>query len=196
MRHFHLLRAGIETAPLANAIVRNPQLWNEHTLRTQHAGTAHSDVDDIWLRFNDVEAHKVGASSDSTQSRGVGACSILDDHESINYPAMSALPAARGLIFDLMRMVVGERLGRVIVTRLPAGKSIEPHVDGGDHAAYYDRYLFVLQCPIGCSFRVGAETVQMQVGDLWWFDNGIEHEVVNLGADDRIVMIVDIRTFR
>jgi len=31
-------------------------------------------------------------------------------------------------------------------------------------------------------------------GEVWWFDNTQEHEVMNNSADDRIVMIVDIRT--
>jgi hypothetical protein len=34
----------------------------------------------------------------------------------------------------------------------------------------------------------------MAPGEAWWFDNAQEHEVINNSADDRIHMIVDIRT--
>jgi hypothetical protein len=33
----------------------------------------------------------------------------------------------------------------------------------------------------------------MRTGEVWWFNNAIEHEVVNNSADDRIHLIVDIR---
>jgi hypothetical protein len=34
----------------------------------------------------------------------------------------------------------------------------------------------------------------MPQGSVWWFQNAIEHEVVNNSPGDRIHMIVDIRT--
>lgn len=183
MRNFHRLVTGIDVTPLLNAVVRQPELWNRDTLRTTHPLTPHKQVDDIWLRFNVLpnpgQEHEV-----------------MDEHESVNYPAFAALPEARGLVFSLMSTVQGERLGRVLVTRLAPGARIEPHVDGGSHAAYYDRYHIPLLSAPGCLFRAGEETVHMQAGDCWWFDNSVEHEVVNNSADDRIHLIVDIRTHR
>jgi hypothetical protein len=34
----------------------------------------------------------------------------------------------------------------------------------------------------------------MATGDIWWFNNRIEHEVINNSATERIHMVVDIRT--
>jgi hypothetical protein len=34
----------------------------------------------------------------------------------------------------------------------------------------------------------------MPKGTIWWFDNEKEHEVINNSANDRIHMVVDIRT--
>ena len=118
---------------------------------------------------------------------------IVDAHESVNYPAMSELPAVRQIVFGLMRQVEGERLGRVLITRLAPGACIYPHADGGDHAAYYKRYQIALQSLPGVMFRAGEETVNMHTGEVWWFDNSIDHEVVNNSADDRISLIVDIK---
>lgn len=188
MRNFQLISQQNNVQPLLNAVLRNPQLWNQHTLRTDHPNTAHSEVDDIWLRFDPIseagpdEVHKVDQ--------------ILDSHESINYPAMRMLPQARSLIFGLMGMVEGERLGRCLITRLPPGGVITLHIDSGDHAVYYDRYHIVLMSRAGCVFKCGEEMVNMLTGDVWWFDNSVEHEVINNSDEDRIHLVVDIRTFR
>jgi hypothetical protein len=180
MNNFQCLAANVDVIPLMNAILRDPALWNQNTLRTAHPNTAHSQVDDIWLRFNEVEPENQLA--------------VVDDTECVNYPAWWALPQARALIFDLMRRIEGERLGRVLVTRLRPGGKIAPHVDGGAPATYYERFHVVLNSAPGCLFRAGDETVSMRTGEVWWFDNTKEHEVINNSVDDRIHLIIDIRT--
>ena len=181
MKNFQLLSRGLAIVPLYNAVMRSPELWDQNKLRTTHPGTPHTEISDIWLRFNDMQR---------------GDLAVADEHESVNYPAFFSLPQARPLIFGLMSLVEGERLGRVIITKLPPGGKIAPHEDGGSHAAYFDRFHIVLNSAPGCLFRAGDETVQMSTGDLWWFDNSKEHEVINNSADDRVHMIVDVRTSR
>lgn len=180
MNNFQRLATGVNVIPLMNAIIRDSALWNQNTLRTQHPGTAHAQVDDIWLRFNEIEEDEL--------------LKVADDTECVNYPAWWALPQARDLIFNLMRVVEGERLGRVLVTRLRPGARVTPHCDGGAPATYYDRFHIVLHSRPGCVFRAGDEHVNMLTGEVWWFDNTKEHEVVNDSDDDRIHLIVDIRT--
>jgi hypothetical protein len=139
-------------------------------------------VDDIWLRFNRLDPED--------QPK------VIDDCECVNYPANLDLPQARLIVLDLMRLVEGERLGRVIVTRLPPGGVITPHKDQGAPAAYYDRYQLAVQALPGNVFRAGEEQITMASGDIWWFDNEQEHEVKNNSEGDRIVVIIDIRTSR
>lgn len=183
MKNFQKIAAGVDVTPLMHAVQRNSHLWNQNDLRTVHPGTPHTEVSDIWLRFNDLEKYRAG-----------DAQSVLDEHESVNYPAMFELFQVRPLIFSLMTRVEGERLGRCLITKLPPGAKITPHVDGGAHAAYYERYHIVLQGLPGSVFRCGDEQVQMLTGECWWFDNSVEHEVINNSADDRVHLIVDIRT--
>jgi len=52
----------------------------------------------------------------------------------------------------------------------------------------------VLQSQPGVDFRAGDEHVFMPTGSVWWFQNKEEHEVINNSADDRIHLVVDIRT--
>ncbi len=180
MNNFQLIASNVDVAPLLNAIRRQPELWDQNTLRTTHPGTSHGEVNDIWLRFNECK----------------NAVEVVDSTECVNYPPMFALPQARPLIFALMNRVEGERLGRVIITRLPPGGKITPHIDEGTPATYYDRYHIVLHSMPGVMFRAGDEAVNMLSGQVWWFNNNAEHEVVNNSDDDRITMIVDIRTFQ
>jgi len=191
MRHFHRLAQGVNVAPLLLSLARQPELWNSHDVRTKSPGTPHSQVDDILVRFNDLRDWE-RAKGNSGEALAAGL-KIVDEHESVWFPAAYQLPAVRPMIFALMAAVQGERLGRVIITRLAPGKRIAPHCDGGDHAEYYDRYQICLQNSPGSLFRVEGEVVTFQPGETWWFNNGLEHEVVNNSKEDRIVLIVDIR---
>lgn len=182
MKNFSLIAHGVDVVPLRSAVFMRPHLWNQNTLRTKHPGTAHSQVDDIWLRFNEIAEGE--------------EFKVVDDKEAINYPAWWELPQARDLIFGLMARVGGERLGRCMITRLAPGKKIDAHRDMGAPAEYYERFHIVLQAGPGCLFRAGDDVVQMQTGDIWWFDNQQEHEVVNNSVVDRIHVIVDIRVSR
>ncbi|MFB9952030.1 aspartyl/asparaginyl beta-hydroxylase domain-containing protein [Rhizobium puerariae] len=178
MKYFQQLAAGINVTPLMNALQRQPELWDRFPIRTQHPGTAHAEVSDILVFFNSLDQVMEG---------------VVDDKETIPFPAWAALPQLRTIIFDLMRTVEGVQLGRVIITRLPPGKTITPHVDQGAPATWFNRYQIALQSLPGALFHIGDETVNFRSGDVWMIDNQTEHSVVNNSTDDRIVCIVDIR---
>lgn len=181
MKNFLKVAEGMDVMPTLAALAMHPHLWNQNTLRTTHPGTAHAQADDIWLRFNEIV--------------GDGA-SVIDDVACINYPAMRELPQARPLIFFLLARMEGEQLGRCLITRLKPGAVIAPHCDQGAPATFYDRFHIMLQCKPGVTFRAGDERVQMKSGEIWWFDNTVEHEVINHSDDDRISLIVDMRVTR
>lgn len=177
MRNMQLIFQEYEVRPLLHAVQVHPELWNQNTLRTGHPGTAHGDVDDIWLWFNKTDDPE----------------KVVDDKQVEPYAAWYILPQAHRVIADLMHRVRGVQLGRVIITRLAPGKRIAPHVDGGAPADYFERYQVALQSLPGAMIRVGNEEVSFCPGEIWHIDNKQEHEVANNSADDRIVMIVDIR---
>lgn len=179
MRNFLKVAEGVNVTPLLVALADNPDLWNQNTLRTQHPGTAHSEVSDILVFFNEI--------TDDPSA-------VIDDRQVIPYPAWARLPQLRPIIFDLMHMVGGVQLGRVIITRLPPGKTITPHVDGGAPAEWYTRYQLALQSLPGCIFSCGDESVSMRTGELWRFENTLEHSVSNASADQRLALIIDVRS--
>jgi hypothetical protein len=175
MRNFYRLCEGIDTVSIVHALQTRPELWNRNSQRRDTAELA--ECDDIWLRFPSADGIKQG----------------LGEFECVNYPAMAELPAVRSIIFGLMRQVEGERLGPVMISRLTPGGRVYPHDDGAVHTAYYKRYQIALHSLPGVLFRAGDETVAMKTGEIWWFDNSIEHEVFNGSSDDRLALIVDIR---
>lgn len=187
MKHFLKIGEGIDVMPLLNAAIRQPKIWNDNPLRQKFEGSPHADVEDIWLRFTDM------AKFEHTGDLKV----IGDDLECLAYPAWHALPQAHHMIFNTMRRVEAERLGRVMITKLEPGKTIKPHSDVlGAYAGYYSRYHIPLQSLPGAVFKAGNEQVYMQAGEVWWFDASAVHEVVNNSCDDRIHLIIDVRVPR
>lgn len=175
MKHFFKV-GEVNVPPLLHAIMRQPELWDAHRLRTEFPGTPHAQASDIWLWFNP---------ENSTDP--------ANDRETIPYPAWDKLPQARPIIFDLMRAVEASQLGRVIITKLAPGKQITPHVDGGAPAEFYKRYQIALQSLPGATFKIEDEAVNFASGEVWLIDNRSRHSVINNSNDDRIVMIADMR---
>jgi Aspartyl/Asparaginyl beta-hydroxylase len=193
MRNF--LKIGeIDPIPLLQQVMTQPELWNAKTTRTYHPQSALRNIDDILLRYN---AFNEG--DDFVEK-------VCSEIENVNMPAFNVLPAAQNIVFGLMTRMAGERLGRVFISRMAPGCIIPPHTDRiiqaeeafpnkVPPAVYYSRYQVALKASPGVEFRVGDEQVYMAPGSIWYFNNLIEHSVINNSNDDRISMVVDIRSF-
>lgn len=179
MRNFHLLANNVDVSQIMNQLHCKPFLWDQHTIRTKHPNTAHGDVSDILVWFNALQMKFEE--------------NVIDDCETIPFIAWDQLPALRPIVFALMRQVEAVRLGRVIITKLPSGKVITPHTDGGSPSTYYTRYQIALQCLPGNVFISGDEQISFRTGQIWQVNNRVEHSVINNSEDDRIVCIVDLR---
>lgn len=178
MRNFLRLASGVNVLPVLTALAAMPELWNAHSIRTAHPASPHAQADDILVFFNDIPA-------DPAQ--------VVNDIQTRPYPAWSALPQLRPLIFDLMRLTEAVQLGRVIISRLAPGARIASHVDEGAPATFYQRYQVALQSLPGALFRIGDERVNFASGDAYWINNCAEHEVINNSSDDRLALVIDMR---
>lgn len=182
----NLLRVaqGVDVVPLLLALQRQPELWNQNPVRKDQKGSPHAAMSDIWLRYNDETLFKESANYSK----------FADSHESVFYPAWYALPQVRPIVMGLMARVEGVRLGGVMITKIPPGGAILPHADKGWHAEYYNTKLYVvLQSNPFCVNRVEKDSAAMAPGEVWYFDNLKEHEVINSGLDDRITLIICVR---
>lgn len=185
MRNF-LLVGTADMLPLQMALARHDELWDEFRYRTTFERTPFLGMSDILLRYSKPELHEGNADSEA----------LVDDTNLVLYPAWHKLPEVRDVIFNLMRRFQGIALGRVIIARLPPGGVISPHAD--DYGIYATqegmRFHVAVQGQPGCKFRCGEEEVTMLTGQIWWFNHKQPHSAENLSADDRIHLLIDVRT--
>ena len=172
MYNFKTVKSSIDVVPLLQQIADNPQLWNTNSARTSKFATVHYDVDDIILRYP-----------------GHG----LDNW---NLAPFNVLSEAVPIVFAIASLVQCELLGRVVISRLPAGKEIPTHRDHiGTLPMFYSRYQIPLVSEENVVFYCGDEQLSMVPGNAYWFANTIDHSVINHSRADRLSMIVDIRPF-
>lgn len=192
MKNFREVMCGIDPRPLLDQVLAHPELWNIDESWTKDKGPECDiyAVENIILRY--PKPH--------------------DPPNIWDRPAFRILSEAVPIIFDLMRAIRGERLGKVVISRMRPGEVIKPHVDEmpllnpfapwrGRHQVVYQRYQIPLLGLPGTWFNCGDERLYMQPGTAWWFDNGARqtlengpfHSVVNDSPDYRISMLTDIR---
>jgi hypothetical protein len=177
-KHIRLLAENAPVGPVLAAVQAHPELWNQQTARTEHPNSPHHEVDDIWVRYADPKTVREDGS-----------------HESIWYPPADVLPV-RELVFPLMAAVGGEKLGGILITRVPAGKQVKPHTDLGWHARHYDKFAIQLQGNREQAFHFDDGALVTKAGDLYTFDNAYRHWVTNPSSEARITLIACIRTER
>jgi hypothetical protein len=190
LKHFERVAEGIDVGPLMAQLAEHSKLWDQHSVRKTAPGTPHGQMSDIWVRYNDVAPF--AASGDYSR--------FNDAHVPVWYPAWHALPALRPIVFGLMEAMEGEMLGGVLITRIPPGMGIAPHADRGWHVEYYDKFYLSLQSAPGAVFGCEHDGVREELnplpGELYLFDNRKLHWVENNSDQDRITLIICIRTER
>ncbi len=169
------LNVSLAIAELSN----NDHLFGEFNAR-KDAGPVMAQMDDIWLRYGDVSA--------MVKSGDYSALAI--EHDSI---WLKDLPECKKLCFEIMKMVDGERLGGVLISKLPKGGEMLPHTDKGWHSGYYDKYYIPIKNGKGSIFGFDEGDIDPLIGDVWAFDNSYNHWVKNNSDKDRIAMIVCIK---
>lgn len=184
MKYFHSLRQRVDVEPLRLALARQPWLWDQQPLRREMPDTPHGGMKDIWVRYN---AYK-NFTGDVAKFNA--------EHDSVWYPAWYALPELQPIVFGLMSLVRGERLGGILITTIPPGGEIASHVDDGWHVRYYDKYYVQVDSGPGALFWAEDTSFVPEVGEVYFFDNKVTHGVRNLGSATRTTLIICIKSDR
>ena len=179
MKAYNKIYTDLDISNARDEVSRNRHLFGEFDAR-EKSGPIHAQMQDIWLRYGDV--------SEMTKSGDYSK--IACEHDSI---WLKDLPELKKLCFDVMALVDGERLGGVLITKLPPGGSILPHTDSGWHAEYYDKYYVPIENENGAVFGFNEGVILPKIGDVWAFDNSYTHWVKNESSSDRIAMIICIK---
>jgi len=181
--NFQKLNLLFDTNQLISELNENSSLFNELNFRKEAPGSPHKEMDDIWVRYNDIEPYKEKGSLDG----------FNDEHDSVWYPSEKQLPSVKPIVFKLMSDVQGERLGGILITKLPPGGKIDKHTDAGWHAGYYEKFYVAIQNNSGAKFCFDEGCMEPENGEVFWFKNSVNHWVVNGSNEDRIAMIVCIK---
>lgn len=168
--------------PTLLALQRHPELWDAHTARTEGGVGPHGAVSDIWVRFRDP--HELNNPAAYAQS-----------FTPVFYPAWAALPSLRPIVFGLMARLEAVALGGVLITRVPAGQAVQPHNDRGRwHPEYYRTKVYLpLASNPRCINTCEREAKVFAAGDVFSFDNLLEHATINEGDSERITLIISLR---
>ncbi len=170
----------MDVSQLHANILANPQLWDQHRMRTEHPNSPHREASDIWVRYNAPENF-------TTIEEFNGP------HESSWYPAADVL-RAKPYVMAIFQAMGGTRLGGVLITKIPAGKQVYPHRDTQWHATYYDlKVALQIASNPEQSFCFDDSSLSALPGELYVFDNSKRHAVLNPSNEDRITMIVCMR---
>lgn len=179
-----LVCSNLEVLQLQKELLDNYDEFGKYHYRSSFKDSPHSQMNDIWVRYNDVKPFEAKGSLEGFDA----------EHDSIWYSVVNKIHAVKKVVFDLMSKVDGERLGGILITKLPAGGHITKHTDAGWHAQYYDKFYVPILNDKGSNFCFEDGIIEPELGQAWWFDNSNPHWVDNNSLTDRIAMIVCIRT--
>lgn len=183
MKSHRKIASSFDVRPLREKLQSNLDLFDRHPFR-RYGDSPHTGMTDIWVRYNDFAPYlKRGDFS-----------TINDKHTSVWYPVAKEINEVFPLISNLMQLVSGIELGGVLITKIPPGGKIERHTDDGWHALYYDKYYIPVSNKQGAIFGFEDGIIVPEEGDVWWFNNQTPHWVENNSNEDRIALIVCIRT--
>lgn len=172
----------LDVTPLLEEIEEHPELWDEFDFRTKSSDSPHHEGHDIILRYNAIENYNENAPQDFAKK-----------HESVWYPAVIKLPSFQHLFTELLNNIPDCEIGGILITKVPAGKSIKMHSDAGYwHPEYYGtKILVLLQSAPGQEFVYkNGERYEGKGAEVFFFNNLPEHAVFNPTNTDRISLIV------
>ena len=174
MKYFKLMRSGIDTAPLLEEVLAQPQAWLIDTGR-QEKVLVQRDTNTIFLR---------------TAVRRPDL-NINENQESRLTPAAKFFPKALAFMNGFAEEM-DCLLSRATIVRLKPKSQVFQHVDAGSYYFLRDRFHLVLQSAAGSVLMSGGEQVRMREGELWWFDNKQYHRAYNDSDEWRIHYIFDL----
>lgn len=182
-KYFARVADDFHVIPLQVRLNAHPEYFGERPHRAYQAGSPHSQMSDIWVRYNAFE-----------NLDPENPAAFNNEHDSVWYPIYEKLPEIKPILFGLMAIVDGERLGGVLITKVPLGGRIGSHVDSGWHASYYKKFYVPIQNDSGATFEWEDGVIAPELGEAYEFRNDVPHWVENRSERDRIALIVCIKT--
>jgi len=176
----------LDVRPMLNRLQNtDPKVWREDTYLRDYPQGPFGDTESIILRFPTLPVDR--------QKEEILTNPSYDQHENIWMPGSENFPEFKSIVFELAYKLEATRIGRVMINKLNNKGCVFPHADTPSHAKYWSRFHVVVGALPGVDFRCNDEWVQMTTGEIWFFNNELEHEVINNSGQPRIHMVVDLK---
>jgi hypothetical protein len=94
---------------------------------------------------------------------------------------------------ETARQYLSGKMGRAMISRLDPGSTIFWHDDNGPYHEKHVRFHVPLVTNPGCIMYSGPESLHMEVGALWFFNNRTRHSAANWGKHYRLHLIFEMR---
>ena len=177
MLHFTRVAEAVDIQPLLAELDAQPDMWLADTSRQRKVRCQRNTLN-IFLRA-------------PKKPLPPGAKNANDVHESRRMRAAAKFP--RTLAFcEGIADEWGAVLGRATLVALLPNSRVYPHIDMGDYYRIRDRLHLVLRSPEGSPLSAEEETVTMREGELWVFNNKVEHWAENPSQEPRVHLIFDV----
>jgi quercetin dioxygenase-like cupin family protein len=177
----------VDVDTINSFITDNNTDWNKFKYRTESAMSPHREVDDIWIKYNDIKNYDPQ-----------NPLAFHDKHDSIFYIHDTKFKEELAKIsLSICERQSSDRteIGGILITRIPAGKQVYRHSDKGSwHAEYYkDKYLIPLESNDKQSFNYEGQSIITPVGNVFVFNNLVNHWVLNDSDLPRVSLIICMR---
>lgn len=190
MNHFRVI-AHVDTFELTASLRDRIKEFDAMTLRQDYPGSAHRDTRSIFLR---------GPAMNDEWPADQKIRTWFADVPHVDYPIASDWPEVWPFMRAVADSVFAYRpgagtpvLGKVMVIELKPGGSLAWHVDQGPYSQATTRFHLPLVTNPQAWMYSGGEQAHLPVGALTWFDTSVPHSAVNLGAEPRYHLVVDVR---
>jgi quercetin dioxygenase-like cupin family protein len=174
MKNFKVIDNSVDILELITEVNSHPEHWNIYSPVTQHNynRNARSNTDLISLRKSVKGEHRY----------------IENSEEIVSTELLKFYPKIYNWITDKFHE---SSIGRISIVKLRPGCKVDLHVDYGKYFLNRDRYHLCLQGKY--LYTVGDESLEINPGTFFYFNNKIRHGSVNVGDVDRITVIFDIK---
>lgn len=177
MQNCKRIATGLDVQPFLAALTEHREMWSEITIRQDYPDSAHHDTECIFVR----------GPEEFTPEK------FFMDLGSYDYATLEKLgetltPLIKPLLLDVLRIT---ELGRVLIVNLKSTGSVDEHIDEGTYADHFARFHIVVTTNAWCFNTTGGEVAHWEQGECWWFDHKKPHSATNMGATDRIHIIID-----
>ena len=153
--------------------VKDSGHWNQHVWRQRTYGV-HAKTKSILLRFRGNPSQK-------------------ETEEPVDWPLLATYQDQIDLIMATLKQHYDFTDYCAIIANLPAGESIQRHIDNGQYFERCHRIHFPIQTNPDVLFYCGGETINMKEGTFYEISNtDCRHGVENHSELDRHHYIIDL----